>query len=220
MSQYDEAKKRVALEALKYIKSDAVIGVGTGSTVNALIDVLPQVASRCQAFVASSKVTAERLKQVGCLVDSPNQHAFVDVYFDGADECDPHGRLIKGGGGAMTGERIVASMAKQFICLVDHSKLVPRLGRFPVAVEVLSMARSQVARSLLALGGDPVYRENFKTDHGNDVLDVYGLPLTDPVRIADTIERLIGVVGHGLFVDLKPAFTLVAYEDRVQTLSY
>lgn len=206
-------KKQVALEALKHIKADRVVGLGTGSTVNELIDVLPQLPTQCRAFVASSKATEERLKALGYEVDTPNQHSYVDIYLDGADECDSHGRLIKGGGGAMTGERIVASMAKQFVCLVDDSKMVPVLGKFPVAVEVLPMARSQVARALLALGGDPVYRENVKTDHGNVILDVYGLPLADPGTIEAVIEHMPGVVGHGLFTQLKPQLVLVGQKD-------
>jgi len=206
-------KQHVALEALKHIQSDMVVGMGTGSTVNELIDALPELSKQCRAFVASSKATEERLKAIGCVVDTPNQHSSVDIYLDGADECDPHGRLIKGGGGAMTGERIVANMAKRFVCLVDYSKMVPVLGKFPVAVEVLPMARSQVARALLALGGDPVYRENVKTDHGNDILDVYGLPLADPKTIETVIEHMPGVVGHGLFSQLKPQLVLVGHKD-------
>jgi ribose 5-phosphate isomerase A len=208
-----EQKKQAALAAVDRIPSDAVIGVGTGSTTNCFIDALPGVKGRIKALVSSSKETTERLQSLGLPVDDPNQFSRVDLYVDGADEFDPHFQLIKGGGGAMTGERIIASMAKEFICIVDESKAVKCLGKFPVAVEVLQPARSAAARRILALGGDPVYREGFVSDWGNPILDVYNLKITDALALESELNQIPGVIGHGLFATCLPQIILQATKD-------
>ena len=206
----DELKKQAASAAIDLVPNDVVLGVGTGSTVNHFIDMLPSIKSRVKALVSSSVVTTERLKSLGFVVDDSNQFSELDLYVDGADEFDPHFQLIKGGGGAMTGERIIASMAKRFICVADGSKSVKRLGKFPVAVEVLQPARSAVARKLLALGGDPVYREGFVSDWGNPILDVYNLKIVEASALEREINQMPGVVGHGLFATCLPHVILEA----------
>lgn len=205
-----EQKKQAALAAIDLIPNDAIIGVGTGSTTNCFIDALPTVRGRIKLLLSSSKQTSERLQSLGFTVEDPNQVAKIDWYVDGADEFDPHFQLIKGGGGAMTGERIIASMAKQFVCIVDESKSVRRLGAFPIAVEVLLPARSAVARRILGWGGDPVYREGFVSDWGNPVLDVYNLKINDAVALERELNQIPGVVGHGLFATCLPQLILEA----------
>jgi ribose 5-phosphate isomerase A len=211
-----EQKKQAALAAIDKIPNDAVLGVGTGSTTNYFIDALPTVKSRIKAVLSSSKASTERLRALGFIVDDPNQFSRIDCYVDGADEFDPHFRLIKGGGGAMTGERIIASMAKEFICIVDESKSVKLLGKFPVAVEVLHPARSAAARRILALGGDPVYREGCVTDWGNPVLDVYNFKITDAVALERELNQIPGVIGHGLFATCLPQVILEATPSGVK----
>jgi ribose 5-phosphate isomerase A len=207
----EDQKKKAALAAIDLIpRSEAVIGVGTGSTVNYFIDALPTIKSRIKALVSSSKATTARLQALHLPVDDPNQFLQLDLYVDGADEFDPHFQLIKGGGGAMTGERIIASMAKKFICIVDESKAVKCLGQFPVAVEVLQPARSAVARKILALGGDAVYREGFLSDWGNPILDVYNLKINDARMWEKEFSQMLGVVGHGLFASCLPQIILEA----------
>jgi ribose 5-phosphate isomerase A len=213
----DELKKQAALAAIDLIPSEAVIGVGTGSTVNHFIDALPTIKGRIKALVSSSKATTERLKALKLPVDDANQFSQVDVYVDGADEFDPHFQLIKGGGGAMTGERIVACMANKFICIADGAKSVRLLGKHPVAVEVLHPARSAVARKILALGGDPVYREGFLTDWGNPVLDVYNLKINEALVLERELNQMVGVVGHGLFTSCKADVILEATQGGVKT---
>jgi len=213
----EEQKKQAALAAIDRVPAgEAVIGVGTGSTTNYFIDALPTIKGRIKALLSSSKATTERLKGLGLPIDDPNQYSHVDLYVDGADEFDPHFQLIKGGGGAMTGERIIASMAKQFICIVDESKCVKRLGKFPVAVEVLQPARSAVARKILALGGDPVYREGFVSDWGNPVLDVYNLKINEATELERALNQIPGVVGHGLFATCQPQLILEATKQGVK----
>jgi ribose 5-phosphate isomerase A len=214
----EEKKKRAALAAIDRLpRGELVIGIGTGSTVNYFIDALPLVKGRIKALVSSSKATTRRLLALQLPVDDPNQFSQLDFYVDGADEFDPHFQLIKGGGGAMTGERIVASMAKKFICIADESKAVKHLGKFPVAVEVLPSARSAVARKILVLGGDPVYREGFVSDWGNPILDVYNLKINEAILLEREFNQIPGVVGHGLFASCLPHIILEARKDEVIT---
>lgn len=203
MSQ-ERMKREVAAAALEFVEYDSVIGVGTGSTVNCFIDALAESRVRIEAAVSSSEATTERLRKHGIRVLDLNQTGDLDVYVDGADEFDPHRRLIKGGGGALTREKIVAGASRKFVCIVDESKRKNILGAFPLPVEVIPMARSLVARKLVALGGQPEWRENFKTDNGNWILDVHNMDLVDPVAIEQQINNLPGVVTCGLFA-IRPA---------------
>jgi ribose 5-phosphate isomerase A len=195
----DELKAAVAAAALDYVPDDAVIGVGTGSTANCFIDVLAQRRPRIQATVASSDASAERLRSHGLTVLELNQVAELPVYIDGADEITAQFAMIKGGGGALTREKIVAAVARQFICIADQSKLVARLGRFPLPIEVIPMARAYVEREMLKRGGQPRLRIGFTTDNGNQILDVHGLTITDPEHLETEINQIAGVVTNGLF---------------------
>jgi len=198
MSQVD--KKQIAAQAaLDYIKPGATVGVGTGSTINYFIDALATIKHRIETTVSSSEVSTERLKQRGIPVDDLNAVNVLDVYVDGADEANKHLYLIKGGGGALTREKIVAAVAKQFVCIADDSKLVGVLGDFPLPVEVIPMARSYVARTLVKLGGQPVYRDGFVTDNGNVILDIHGLSIVDPPALETEINQIAGVVTVGIF---------------------
>jgi len=197
-------KRSVARAALEFVRPDSVLGVGTGSTVNCFIDALGEARLRIEAAVSSSEATSERLRAIGVTVADLNQTGDLDLYIDGADEFDAHRRLIKGGGGALTREKIVAGASRKFVCIVDESKRVGVLGAYPLPVEVIPMARSLVARKLVALGGRPVWREGFTTDNGNVILDVHNLDLVDPVHMEQAINDLPGVVTSGLFA-LRPA---------------
>ena len=197
-------KIRVAEAALAFVKEDTVLGVGTGSTVNCFIDALAHSNKRISAAVSSSSATTARLKDVGIEVRELNHAGTLDMYIDGADEFDKHRRLIKGGGGALTREKIIAAASRKFVCIVDESKKVGVLGNFPLPIEVIPMARSYVARQLVAIGGQPVLREGFITDNGNEILDVHNMNLVDPVAIEQRINNLAGVVTCGLFA-LRPA---------------
>jgi ribose 5-phosphate isomerase A len=208
MSSQDELKQAVARAAIAYIGDDQVIGVGTGSTVNFFIDELARVKHRIEGAVASSVATAERLKRLSIPLVDLNHYDQIALYVDGADECNHHLQLIKGGGGALTREKIVAEVAKKFVCIADESKYVLGLGRFPLPVEVLPMARSLVARRLVKLGGDPVYRQGFVTDNGNVILDVHNLRIDEPLAMEQTINNLVGVVSVGLFA-ARPADVLL-----------
>lgn len=212
----DQQKQLAAQAALQYIKSDNIIGVGTGSTVNYFIDVLATIKPKIEGAVASSFATAERLKSHGIPVFDLNSVKELPVYIDGADEINEHKQMIKGGGGALTQEKIVATVAKQFICIADEKKFVPVLGNFPVAVEVISQARSYVARELIKLGGFPVYRENVVTDNGNIILDVYHLKLLDPTKVEDRVKNIVGVVENGIFSHRKADILLLATGDGVK----
>jgi ribose 5-phosphate isomerase A len=199
----DALKQKAAQDAAERVKTHSVIGVGTGSTVKYFIECLAQRKTSIDMTVASSQKTADVLKQHGLPVVDLNYVGTLPVYVDGADEIDLHHRMIKGGGGALTREKILANASKTFICMVDPSKRVPVLGKFPVAVEVIPMARGLVARRLLTLNADPVYREHFITDNGNIILDVHNLDLTDPVRMEDTLKLIPGVVDSGIFAHRK-----------------
>jgi len=197
-------KQQVAEAALAWVKPDSVVGIGTGSTVSCFIEALAASGTRIEAAVSSSETTSEHLRSHGIHLRELNHAGTLDVYIDGADEFDPHQRLIKGGGGALTREKIIAAASRKFVCIVDESKKVSVLGRFPLPVEVIPMARSYVARQLVALGGQPEWREDFTTDNGNVILDVHNLDLIDPVKMEQQINNLAGVVSCGLFA-LRPA---------------
>lgn len=218
MSQ-DDLKKACAEAAIAYITEDSIVGVGTGSTTNYFIDALANIKHKIEGAVASSEASAERLKAHGIAVFDLNAVNEVPVYVDGADEANEHLALIKGGGGALTREKIIAAVAEKFVCIADCSKKVDVLGRFPLPVEVIPMARSYVARQLVKLGGDPVYREGFLTDNGNIILDVYNMSIVNPVAMERDINNITGVVTNGLFA-LRPAdILLLADKSGVQTLT-
>jgi ribose 5-phosphate isomerase A len=195
----DELKHAVAREAIKHVVEDAVVGVGSGSTANFFIDELAKIKNRISGAVASSDRSAERLKGHGIRLFDLNSVNELPVYIDGADEITEHLAMIKGGGGALTREKIVAAVAKKFVCIADESKLVPVLGKFPLPVEVIPMARAYVARHMVKLGGQPQLREGFTTDNGNMVLDIRGLSILNPVELEGTINNIAGVVTNGLF---------------------
>ena len=211
-------KQAAAKAALSHIDSGIILGVGTGSTVNCLIELLPQV--RIKGAVASSQVTEDQLRKLGIEIFDLNQVGSLDLYIDGADEIDAHGNMIKGGGGALTREKIVAAASDEFICMVDDSKIVDRLGRFPVAIEVLPQARSYVARELVKLGGDPVYREGFVTDYGNVILDTYDLIIEDAAAVESRLNNIVGVVCNGIFAAQSAHLMLKAGADGVQTVKF
>ncbi len=203
----DELKQAVARTAIDYVKG-GIIGVGTGSTANFFIDELAKIKSRIDGAVASSEATAQRLKGHGIQVLDLNSVGELEVYVDGADEITEHLHMIKGGGGALTREKIVAACSKKFVCICDESKLVGMLGKFPLPVEVIPMARSYVARELVKLGGQPVLRQGFTTDNGNVILDVHGLQILNPVELEGRINQIVGVVTNGLFA-MRPADVLL-----------
>lgn len=214
----DELKRLVGAAALEYVRPDRIIGVGTGSTVNCFIDSLVNSGIQIEAAVSSSEATTRLLKAGGIEVVDLNQTGGLDIYIDGADEFDAHRRLIKGGGGALTREKIVAAASRKFVCIADLSKQVNVLGAFPLPLEVIPLARSLVARKMVALGGQPEWREGFVTDNGNWILDVHNLDLVDPVDMEKTINNLPGVVTCGLFA-IRPAdLVLIAAEDGIRQL--
>lgn len=218
MSRQDELKHQVALAALEYFDDyDMVVGIGTGSTVNCLIDVLPQVKNRIEACVSSSEETTRRLKEQGFVVKELNQTGPLSLYVDGADECDGHNRLIKGGGGALTREKIIAAASDKFICIVDESKMVKVLGKFSLPVEVIPMAQSHVGRALAKLGGQPELRQGFTTDNGNIIIDVHNLHIIDPLKLESQINDIAGVVCNGIFAYQKAYATLIASEGGTRT---
>ena len=215
----DELKKQVAQAALEYVPSGEVFGVGTGSTANHFIDGLAKIKGKLDGAMASSNATAERLKKVGIPVLDLNSTGDLPLYVDGADETTKHLHLIKGGGGALTREKIVAAASKIFVCIADDSKLVDVLGRFPLPVEVIPMARSLVARRIVELGGQPVLRENFKTDNGNIILDVHNLKILNPVELEEKLDHLAGVVTNGLFARRPADVLLLASDQGVKKLT-
>lgn len=217
MSQQLKLKQEVAKAALASIDDGMILGVGTGSTVNCLIDLLPQV--NLKGAVASSKVTQDKLEALGIEVMDLNFVGELDLYIDGADEVNPNLQLIKGGGGALTREKIVAAASKEFLCLVDESKWVTQLGReFPVPIEVLPQARSYVARELVKLGGEPVYREGFVTDYGNLILDTYNLEITSASEMEQTLNNIVGVVCNGIFAANQADKLLISKSTGVELL--
>lgn len=221
MSQQDD-KRAAAYAAHNYLRHVDILGVGTGSTVDLFIDSLidyPQYRSAFEHIISSSERTTQRLKKLGLTCSSPNHVSHIDLYIDGADQCTRHGSLIKGGGGALTHEKILAAMAKRFVCLVDHSKLAPVLGSFPLPIEVIPAARSFVARQLVKIGGQPALRPDFTTEHGNVILDVSGLELTQPQQMEDQLNQLVGVVCHGLFARRGADILLLAKAGQVTTIT-
>lgn len=215
----DELKQQVAKAAIEYVVDDAIIGIGTGSTANFFIDELAAIKHRIEGTVASSEASAERLKSHGIPVFDLNAVNDIAVYIDGADESNNHLHLVKGGGGALTREKIVAAVSGKFVCIADGSKLVKVLGKFPLPVEVIPMARSHVARQIVKLGGDPIWREDFTTDNGNQILDIHNLTITDPVGLEKELNNITGVVTNGLFA-IRPAdVLLLGTTDGVKTLT-
>lgn len=207
MTQSDQQlaqKQQVAEAAVRFVRSDSILGVGTGSTVNCFIEALAASGKRIEAAVSSSDASTALLQSHGIEIMDLNLAGTLDLYIDGADEFDSHRRLIKGGGGALTREKIITAASRKFVCIVDESKKVGVLGRFPLPVEVIPMARSFVARQLVAMGGQPELREGFVTDNGNVILDVHNMDLVDPVRIEKELNNLPGVVTNGLWA-LRPA---------------
>jgi ribose 5-phosphate isomerase A len=215
----DEMKKMVAGAALDYVETGTIIGIGTGSTANHFIDHLADIKGRIDGTVASSQASAERLKSHGITVLELNSVDEISVYVDGADESNHHLHLIKGGGGALTREKIVAACSRKFVCIADESKLVDVLGEFPLPVEVIPMARSYVARELVKLGGQPVYREGFTTDNGNDILDVHNLRIMEPVKLEEELNNIAGVVTVGIFAKRPADVLLLGTQDGVKTLT-
>lgn len=201
-------KKAAAEAALQYIENDMVIGVGSGSTVHFFIEALRSVKGKIEAAVASSVTTAEKLKALSIPVIDLNSVSEIPLYVDGADEVNAAKQMIKGGGGALTREKIIAAVSKKFVCIADQSKYVDLLGTFPVAVEVIPMARSYVAREILKLGGDPVYRQGFVTDNGNVILDIYNLKILEPITLEQKLNNIVGVVANGIFA-MRPADVLL-----------
>ncbi|PIP80194.1 MAG: ribose 5-phosphate isomerase A [Gammaproteobacteria bacterium CG22_combo_CG10-13_8_21_14_all_40_8] len=218
MSQ-DQQKKAAAEAAVKFIDDDSIVGVGTGSTANYFIDALAKQKHRIQGAVASSEATATRLRKHGIEVFDLNSISNLSVYVDGADESNKMLHLIKGGGGALTREKIVAAVAEKFICIADESKLVSQLGHFPLPVEVIPMARSYVARELVKLGGDPVYRVGFTTDNGNVILDVHNLKISEPVAMEKKINEIVGVVTNGLFAARHADILILGTKEGVKSFT-
>lgn len=214
----DEKKRRAAEAALAYVQDGSVIGVGTGSTVNFFIEALAAMRDRVAGAVSSSEASTQRLRKLGIEVLDLNATGEIGVYVDGADEATRALALIKGGGGALTREKIVAACSRLFICIVDEQKVVDRLGHFPLPVEVIPMARSYVARRLARLGGEPVLREGFVTDNGNQILDVRGLTIEDPAALETEVNQITGVVTVGLFAHRPADVLLVGSASGVVTL--
>jgi len=214
----DELKQAVARAAMQYVEEGTIVGVGTGSTANYFIDYLAEMKGQIEGTVASSEATRARLESHGIPVYDLNAVDDIPVYVDGADEADPNLCLIKGGGGALTREKIIAAVAKKFICIADGSKKVPVLGAFPLPVEVIPMARSHVAREIVKLGGDPVYREGFVTDNGNIILDIHNMQIAQPVKLEHALNNIVGIVTNGLFAARSADVLLLGTENGVETI--
>jgi ribose 5-phosphate isomerase A len=215
MSDAREEQKRLSAErAMRYVVDGDVVGVGTGSTVRWFIEALGRERDRIQGAVSSSEQSTKLLRERGIEVFDLNAVGPLPIYVDGADECDPHDRLIKGGGAALTREKIIAAASGKFVCVIDAAKQVDVLGAFPLPVEVIPMARSHVARQLVALGGQPVWRDGVVTDNGNVILDVHGLRIVDPVGLEAKINQIVGVVANGLFAARPADVVIVAGEER------
>ena len=214
----DEMKKAAAWAALEYVEKGSIIGVGTGSTVNHFIDALGSIKEDIRGAVSSSEASTQKLKELGIEIFELNDVDTLSVYVDGADEINPQNEMIKGGGAALTREKIVAAVAKKFVCIVDSTKQVDILGQFPLPVEVIPMARSYVARELVKLGGDPLYRQGVVTDNGNVILDVFNLSITDAKRLEQQINQMVGVVTNGLFAARGADTVIVGTPDGPKTL--
>jgi len=216
----DEMKQAVAQAAIEYVEAGTIVGVGTGSTANFFIDELAKIKNKIEGTVASSEASAERLKGHGIEVFDLNSVSEIAVYVDGADEANKYLHLVKGGGGALTREKIVAAASKKFVCIADESKLVDVMGKFPLPIEVIPMARSLVAREIIKqIGGEPVLREGFTTDNGNIILDVHNLEIMEPTKIEQILNNITGVVTNGLFA-IKPAnVLLLGTQDGVKTIT-
>lgn len=212
----NKLKQSVAEAAVAYVKEDSMVGVGSGSTVDFFIDYLATVKHQIEGAVASSEATAKKLKEKGIPVYDLNTVSHVPIYFDGADEINPHLQMIKGGGGALTREKILAAASSKMICMADESKWVPALGAFPLAVEVIPMARSYVARELVKLGGEPEYRTGFVTDNGNIILDVYHLKIHEPIHLEETLNNITGVVANGLFAKRCADLLLLSTQEGIK----
>ncbi len=219
MSNQNELKQQVALAALKHIPTDCIVGVGTGSTINYFIDALASIKNKIKGTVASSIETEKKLRALGIPVYDLNAVDNVRIYIDSADEFNSFKYLVKGGGGALTREKILATAAKEFICIVDSSKESTVLGKFPVAIEVIPMARGLVARALVKLGALPEFRPEFKTDNGNIILDVYNLDLTNPVGMEETLNNLTGTVCNGIFAKRSADKILVADQQGIREIN-
>lgn len=214
-----DAKKLIAAKAsLEYIQDGIVLGVGTGSTVNFLIDLLPGIRHKLEAVVSSSSESGKRLEAHGFEVSTLNSVGDVDVYIDGADEATKHRQLIKGGGGALTREKVLAGAARKFVCILDESKLVGMLGAFPLPIEVLPMAQGFVARRLVKMRGQPIWREKFVTDNGNHILDIHNLQMSNPVELESRINQIPGVLTVGIFANRPADVLLIADDSGVRTL--
>jgi ribose 5-phosphate isomerase A len=214
----DEKKRRAAEAALAYIEDDAIVGVGTGSTVNFFIEQLARIKGRIEGAVSSSEASTRLLRTHGIAVLELNDTGDLSVYVDGADEATSHRALIKGGGGALTREKIVAAASEKFVCIIDDTKLVDVLGTFPLPVEVIPMARSYVGRQLVKTGGQPVLRDGVTTDNGNLIIDVRGLRIIDPVALETELNQITGTVCNGLFARRPADVLLVAGNDAVRTI--
>ena len=214
----DQKKLNAAKASLDYIENGIVLGVGTGSTVKYLIDLLPSVRNKIEAVVSSSNASSALLKEQGFEISMLNDVGDVDLYIDGADEATKHRQLIKGGGGALTREKIVAGASRRFVCIIDDSKQVGMLGAFPLPIEVIPMAQSYVARKLAGMRGQPVWREDFVTDNGNHILDVHNLQISNPPELESRINQIPGVVTVGLFAHRPADVLLVGDDDGVRTM--
>jgi ribose 5-phosphate isomerase A len=211
----DQTAKKisVAKASLEHIENGAVLGVGTGTTVNVLVDLLPSIRTRIQTVVSSSSATTARLEKHGFEVSTLNSVGDLDLYIDGADEATKHLHLIKGGGGALTREKVLAGAARKFVCIIDDFKLVGMLGKFPLPIEVLPMAQAFIARQIIKMRGQPVWRENFVTDNGNHILDVHNLTISNPLEMETRLNQLPGVITVGIFAH-RPADVLLVADDR------
>lgn len=212
----DEKKINAARASLDYVQDGMVLGIGTGSTVNHLIELLPGIRNKIDALVSSSTVTTSRLEKLGFEVSMLNSIGDVDIYIDGADEATKHMQLIKGGGGALTREKILAGASRKFICVIDDSKQVGMLGAFPLPIEVIPMAQSYVARKMVRMGGQPIWRENFVTDNGNHILDIHNLSISNPLELETRINQIPGIVTVGLFAHRAADVLIVGDETGVR----
>ncbi len=218
MDQQKEKKRLVAQAALSYLKEGMSLGVGTGSTVDFFIDALPEHSHHLAEIVSSSEASTKKLKNLKIEVTDLNRVGDIDVYVDGADEATKHLNLVKGGGGALTREKILAGASRRFICIVDDTKIVDVLGKFPIPVEVIPMAQSYVARQIIKAGGQPIQREGFVSDNGNQILDIHNLTVTDPVKLEIELNQIPGVVTVGIFAHRKADILLIGEKNSVITL--